>query len=310
MLDKILKDLRLSTNASLHKKAEEYLRMMEANDHVGKITNTCKHLIAIEIACTVLNESFEKEKFMKLSGLKWSAYRQKVNFLKKILCIHEIAPSSSSTLDLLCISFEVGNDLKASALKLLDLFNNEDLSKMGSSRRAVYKLDSPEFLAAAFYIAFKSHQRNCSRDDVIARADIDKSQFNTAVDLLTKFELTLSTEQRSLSNRPPVPAGISVDASEDSVPGKREKDSQTSSLSSGDVGHGGSRTHGERYMKGLSAASSAVVPLGRDQLADRVAERKAVEARLREVERDVFDLWAAELLQSRRKRRRLDADAK
>lgn len=306
-LSKILQDLGLFGKTSVQNKAQELLRLIESDPSHRLIDSTCRQMIAIEISCMVCNEPYNREKLRKLSRLTENAYREKVMFFKKVLKVQDVLSTSSNTLDLLCIAFEVDSGTKISTQKLLSTFEDIFLRKLDASVRATFDLNSPAFIAAAFYIAFKQHNRHLDKSEVLSRAGANKLHFKTALNILSEYESCLV----SVSEGDPKPgwgdsstrgtANVISEGTDSQLESSTAKkiDYSATSTTNSTAGYWANST---RHMRGLTGPGSTV---GLSEVVDRVAERKSLEARLFQKERTVFRLWADDLLVARRQRRKM-----
>ena len=136
-------------------KTKEVLRLLNMRMPCGalKKAEVCRHIIAIEIACRLLNVSFDKNKLVLQSTLKMKSYQEALISCKNVL---KVKWQTANIMDVLSVQFGVQH--KTAAYSLLDKYQTEYVDKLNTNRQSFVDISSPVYQAAAYYIASKSQK--------------------------------------------------------------------------------------------------------------------------------------------------------
>ena len=141
---------------------------MPQNDHLslgalGK-AKSCKHLVAIELACRSLNKLFSRDKLIELSRVGSKDFQQAVNNSKSLL---KLTFTKTAAIDILAV--QAGVEYKKPALELL---RNIEIvvEKFDKARQALINLESAEYQVCCLVVSRskKAAERNkvCNMCDI------------------------------------------------------------------------------------------------------------------------------------------------
>ena len=149
--DKRISDAIFKAGLSVHLvlgKTQELLRMLTIKLPVGRLKQAelCRHLIAIEIACLVLNLPLDKKKLIEQSDVNSKIYLEGLRQCKQVLKIQR----ESDVLQRLAVNF--GIHLKPAATSLLEQYKKLYVDKLPMNQQALVDINSAVCNAAAFFI--------------------------------------------------------------------------------------------------------------------------------------------------------------
>ena len=130
-------------------KVQEILRMLKIKIPIGYLKNAemCRHLIAIKIACAVLNISVDEAKVMAQSPISSRNFQEALINCKRVLKIR----SDADTMQKLAVQF--GSHIQTAAQEILESYNTFYIARLDKNRQSLVNTRSSECQAAAFYIA-------------------------------------------------------------------------------------------------------------------------------------------------------------
>ncbi len=153
--------INVGDSRQVRERASEILRKMGALVPLGALgkARSCKSLLAIELACRVLNKMFIKEKLMAQTQVSTKDFQQALQNCKSLL---KLSFTKASAIDVLSVQF--GVEMKEPTLKLLQLYHEEYVAKLEKARRSLIDLGSPEYQAAAFLVVSKKARQKVKVD--------------------------------------------------------------------------------------------------------------------------------------------------
>jgi hypothetical protein len=147
---------------------------------LGK-ARTCKHLLAIELACRVLNKVFNRDKILSLTNVGAKDFHQAVQNCKGLL---KLSFTTTAAIDVLSVQF--GVERKEPTLKLLEMYREQYVHKLDKARQSLIDLSSPEYQAAAFIVVAKKAKQRVDKKRVCEVCDISTSLVQNIIDDLEK----------------------------------------------------------------------------------------------------------------------------
>ena len=149
-------------------KALELCRKMTTWVPLGALgkAKSCKHLVAIELACRSLNKLFSRDKLIELSRVGSKDFQQAVNNSKSLL---KLTFTKTAAIDILAV--QAGVEYKKPALELLEEYRRNYVEKLDKARQALINLESAEYQAAAFLVVSRS-KKAAERNKVCNMCDI------------------------------------------------------------------------------------------------------------------------------------------
>ena len=150
--DRFVEDSVLKAGLSVHLvigKVQEILRLLKMKIPVGylKSAEMCRHLVAIKIACAVLDISVDEAKLMAQSPISSKHFQEALIHCKRVLKIR----SDADTMQKLTVQF--GSHVQTAANEILEIYNTFYIERLDKNRQSLVNTRSPECQAAAFYIA-------------------------------------------------------------------------------------------------------------------------------------------------------------
>ncbi len=141
---------------AVRERASEILRKMNTVVPQGSLGNarSCKSLLAIELACRVLNTMFIKENLMASTQVGARDFQKALQNCKQVL---KLTFTKTSAIDVLAVQF--GVEFKEPTLKLLQLYRQVYVAKLEKARRSLIDLESPAYQAAAFLVISKKSKK-------------------------------------------------------------------------------------------------------------------------------------------------------
>ena len=139
-------------------KVSEILRKMSLKFPYGTLQSqyeSIRYILATEISCRLLNITFNKQSFIKLSHLKDNDYQKGINMIKAAL---HLGWEKMSVIDLLAIHF--GTTFKTVAQQLLQRYESK-YNTLHNLKLSINVINSPAYEAAAFFLSLK--QRKVSK---------------------------------------------------------------------------------------------------------------------------------------------------
>ena len=147
--------LDVSQKESILDKTKEFLRLLQMKLPIGSLhkAEACRHIIAIELSCRVLNIPFDKAKLMSLSTVSLKDYRKSLITCKTVLNLTWVVKAAVEIL-----SVKYGLELKDSASLVLQQYKTNYYDKLGASQQKYINLESSLYQTASFYIVAKENK--------------------------------------------------------------------------------------------------------------------------------------------------------
>ena len=180
---------------------------------LGK-AESCRHLVAIELAFRVENRPFNKPHFSQLLGsVSPKDFQHAVNLSCTFL---QITLAKVSALDVL--SVQIDASLRPAAVALLEDYNRRYVSQLDAARSASIDLNSPVYQAAAFYVAAVLQKRKppLDRKRIIEATEVESSAFRTVEkSMLEKLggDGAKNAHQPKIASKRPLPSAPTSDSS-------------------------------------------------------------------------------------------------
>ena len=129
-------------------KAQEILRKLHIKLPVGNLKKAeiCRSLIAIEVACSILNIQLDKAKLMAQVSISPKLYQEGLINCKQVLKVQR----DSDVTQKLAVHF--GFHLKSSVHDVLEKYKRDYIDKLHPNQRALVDIKSSVCQAAAFYV--------------------------------------------------------------------------------------------------------------------------------------------------------------
>ena len=139
-------------------KALSLLRLLKLKLPEGSLrkAESCRALIAVELAVRSLGISFDRSKITSVCPISESEYKKGLVTSKQILGLEFL--SSNNVIDILCIKYggsSCSTALKAEAQNILRKYQKKYVSKLNLDQQKFVNLDSQIYQAAAFFVAAK-----------------------------------------------------------------------------------------------------------------------------------------------------------
>lgn len=182
----------LCPNVASHKrvteKALELCRKMTTWVPLGALgkAKSCKHLVAIELACRSLNVLFNRDKLQDLSRVGSKDFQQAVNNSRSLL---KLTFTKTEAIDILAV--QAGVEYKKPALELLEEYRRNYVDKLDKSRQALIILESAEYQAAAFLVVSGS-KKAAERNRVCDLCDVSTKLVQNIMDDLERMRTRAS----------------------------------------------------------------------------------------------------------------------
>ena len=134
-------------------KTQELLRKMDSKVPPGALAKAknCRHHLAIDLSCKILKIPYNTQALIALSKINMKDFQQAITNCKKLL---HIETQESMAIDILAI--RLGTELKAKALETLEMYRKSYVKNLDHARQMSIDLSSPEYQAAAYFVAAKS----------------------------------------------------------------------------------------------------------------------------------------------------------
>jgi origin recognition complex subunit 6 len=164
-------------------KSREILRLLNMKMPVGclKKAETCRHVLAIEIACRLLNIDFNKDRLLSQALVQPKVYQEALVSCKNIL---NLKWESASVVDVLAVQF--GLQLKPLAFHVLDQYKTRYVDKLDKVRQQYIDISAPVYQAAAFFVAARKKKVNIDKNRVAQIAEVDAAFFRTVIGSMEK----------------------------------------------------------------------------------------------------------------------------
>ena len=159
-------------------KGSEILRKM--NDRVpsgalGK-AKSCTHILAVELACRVLNVSFNRDKLMAQTNVSSADFAQALNNCKSLL---RLTFTKTSAIDVLSVQF--GASLKGPALDLLREYQRLYVDRLDRARQVLIDLTAAEYQTAAYFLVAKQKKVVLDKKRLLEATEVAARLFHTVV---------------------------------------------------------------------------------------------------------------------------------
>jgi len=199
----VAKDLKLGNH--IIDSAKDFIRLMQLKLQSGSLKKAehCRHVLALDIAASVMNEPCKREQFLRHTGISNNDYNQALMICKKNLNIK----SNENILQTLCVI--LGDEsLLDLATDILDKYKNDYIMRLDINQRKFIDLDSSLYQAAAILIAAKHNKIHIDKKRIFEASGVQNHVFNSVCKSLNDF---LSENPLYISKSEPCSIDTSLD---------------------------------------------------------------------------------------------------
>ena len=178
----VAKDLKLGNH--IIDSAKDFIRLMHLKLQSGSLKKAehCRHVLALDIAASVMNEPCKREQFLRHTGISNNDYNQALMICKKNLNIK----SNENILQALCVL--LGDEsLLDLATDILDKYKNDYIMRLDINQRKFIELDSSLYQAAAIFIAAKHNKIHIDKKRIFEASGVQNHVFNSVCKSLNDF---------------------------------------------------------------------------------------------------------------------------
>ena len=181
ILENVANDLNLRRN--IVEKAKDLLRHLSLKLENGtlKKAERCRHVIALDIACFVMQESRPKEDFLKHAGIGKQDYSHAIMLCKT--CLNLI--KKEGILEVLGLQFNAPSLVNV-ANAILNQYRLNYVDKLHISQQMNINLSSLEHQTAAFFLAAKRSKMSIDKEKLFETAGINSARFKQVYDALVQ----------------------------------------------------------------------------------------------------------------------------
>ncbi|XP_017771563.1 PREDICTED: origin recognition complex subunit 6 [Nicrophorus vespilloides] len=172
ILTNVSERLGLQDEIPIIKKAEEFLRMYQNKGGIQNLNDSAKAVFCLDLAASLLGIGFDKETAIKLSGLKKTAYQNKLHMVEKVLELDK-----PLTIGEVCVQFSC-TVVKELAEKIYEKYKNQGIQS---------DLDHPQYVAVSVFTACKLKSFKIQKSQLVSISRLKLSQWKELESEFAKF---------------------------------------------------------------------------------------------------------------------------
>ncbi|KAH8938541.1 hypothetical protein BDL97_16G089100 [Sphagnum fallax] len=220
--------LGLAEDVTVVRKAQELLRLSNVHFNASSfgVGEVCKSVLCFELACSVLQVSFNRQKGIRVSGLSEKAYVRSLAAMQNALGLRLKVDIRELAIQFGCVR------LINIVHKALETYKQRFVAALPVSRRSSADFSRSVFTAVAFYLSAKKHKLKVDKMKLMEICGTSDTEFgNVATSMLDLCFDILGVEKEKRD-----PKSIQQNRELlDVIPGKRRHDTVTSDSDSESV---------------------------------------------------------------------------
>jgi hypothetical protein len=150
-----LKHAGLEDDKNIYGKTQEMIRKLKLKVSLGTLKKAegCRYIIAIELACNLLDLPIDKEKFVFPKSISRKVYQEGLIICKNILGLKNEIDCISK------LAVQYGSESVPQARVILEKYKSNQLDTLDENRRSATDDNGAVCQAAAYYIASSIHNK-------------------------------------------------------------------------------------------------------------------------------------------------------
>ncbi|XP_024530167.1 origin of replication complex subunit 6 [Selaginella moellendorffii] len=189
--------LGMAADREVLRKAEELLRLcrMEFDAAAFGIGDVCRSVLCFEIACSMMQVPFDRQKGIKLSGLSDKAYNRSLTTVQNALGIR-----TSLNVRELAVQFGCVRLIQA-VQRVLAAYKERFLATLPEARRRSADFDRPVFTSVAFYLCARKQKLKVDKAKLMEVSSTSDPEFSNVAASMTDicFDLVGVEKEKSES---------------------------------------------------------------------------------------------------------------